>query len=139
MEQWFTWPRDRHRDLGATLALATAAQVVFACSFLFWTGGFGVHLTIAQSAWALSASTLATFAVPLPGMGVAVQQGALVYVLVQMGATPEQAAAITVCSLAMLLLYGGVGMMLEGIGILRTWRARGVPIVPRHDLSRDPT
>jgi len=121
---WGTWLRDRPRDAGLLIALALLGQLVFAWSFSIWANGFGVPLTVAQSAWALSASVFASLALPIPGLGMVVQQGTLVYVLVRMGATPDQAATVTLCSLALTLVLGGSGTVIEGFAAFSARRSR---------------
>jgi len=114
------------------LGLAAGGQLVFVAAMTEWAQGLGVPLSVEQIAWAMLASALVPYLLPLPGMSIIVQQGSFVYLLVAMGATTDQAGAVSLSSLALLVLFGAAGALWE---VGRTLVGRKWPRVHKDGLA----
>lgn len=108
-----SWLLRRPVTLIRFLALAIALQLVFIAAMTVWTRAFGLQFPVVSVAWAMMAAALLPYLTPLPGVSLLVQQGSFVYLLVKLGASPAQAGAVALSSLALSIVFGAVGVLWE--------------------------
>ncbi len=108
------WLLQRPLHLTALLVLAVASQIFFSAYIVILGRGLGTSLTLPHAAWAMSASALLPYLIPLPGSTTAVQMGSFVYLLVQTGTPQDRAALLSLAWLATTLGFGCAGGVLDG-------------------------
>ena len=118
------WVADRPAPLAALLVFAIACQFVFTLDWDVLARAFGAVVGVWRLAWILAVAALLPYVVPLPGAGMAVQQGVLVWLLVLTGTPAEQAGALALSGPIVAVLLGILGMALDGVNTLATRRGR---------------
>ncbi|MGI8554004.1 MAG: lysylphosphatidylglycerol synthase transmembrane domain-containing protein [Dehalococcoidia bacterium] len=119
-----TWVLEHPGELASYQGLALLAQLVAVLSLVACAYAFAIPLSMPQVGAALIASSFLPYLLPVPGATLAIQQGGFLYLVIRMGASPDHASALAITTLAVVLLFGAIGAVLEGNHALRQRRVR---------------